>query len=508
MNVESDPFDVEAAAGDPSSTTATVPADGTVGESTTITITVEDEFGNRVEGVEDELSVSINGANNVASVDPISDDGNGIYSASYAPSNSGTDNIEITLDETEISGGPYTSDVSAGSADAGESEINAAPASIPADGASTSTVTVQLRDAGGNALASGGDNVGLSTTAGTLLNSLSDNADGTYSQELQSSASAETATVTGTLDGDVIGSVNVVFEALQASQISSLTIADAEIPVDGSTTVTATVLDTENNPIEGVTVSFGSNEPSRATVDAGSALTDENGLATVGVTGATDEPGPVTITASISAADADVATSDSETVDLTVVTGGASASESGIEADRLGGVVADGSDSSELTITVRDGGGNELVGEDVFFSVTSGSGALSGSSWSTDGSGQATAALTSTEAGTVSVTGYLGSNTSGDREIGAVAVDFEDNSEFTLTDPGNQTTDEAFFLEITGAQAVNGDALDGSVNVTVTSNEDGEVHNDNVTFSGGVASVPLTLTTAATHTLNRLVWTG
>ena len=140
------------------------------------------------------------------------------------------------------------------------------------------TIRIGLKDANGNELTTGGDNVSLSTDAGTLLNSISDNADGTYSQELQSSASAETATVTGTLDGDVIGTVDVVFEGLQASQISTLTIDDSEIPVDGSTSVTATVLDTEGNPIEGVEVSFESDAPSRATVDA-SSITGTNGEA-------------------------------------------------------------------------------------------------------------------------------------------------------------------------------------------------------------------------------------
>ena len=89
--------------------------------------------------------------------------------------------------------------------------------------------------------------------------------------------------MTGTLDGDVIGTVDVVFEGLQASQISTLTIDDSEIPVDGSTSVTATVLDTEGNPIEGVEVSFESDAPSRATVDA-SSITGTNGEATAQVT--------------------------------------------------------------------------------------------------------------------------------------------------------------------------------------------------------------------------------
>ncbi|MCK5411878.1 MAG: hypothetical protein KAJ67_07275, partial [Gemmatimonadetes bacterium] len=80
------------------------------------------------------------------------------------------------------------------------STITASPTSITADVASTSTVTVQLKDAGGNDLTVGGDAVTLATTLGTLSAPVTDNGDGSYTATLTSATTAGTATVTGTVN--------------------------------------------------------------------------------------------------------------------------------------------------------------------------------------------------------------------------------------------------------------------------------------------------------------------
>lgn len=83
--------------------------------------------------------------------------------------------------------------------------ITTADTQIAADGTTTTLVTIQLRDINGNNITTGGYPVTLGTTAGLLLGSLQDNGDGTYTQFLQSSSSAETAILTGTLDADGAG---------------------------------------------------------------------------------------------------------------------------------------------------------------------------------------------------------------------------------------------------------------------------------------------------------------
>ncbi|MCA1800358.1 MAG: hypothetical protein LC650_03605, partial [Actinobacteria bacterium] len=115
----SNAFDVIPAAADPSSTTALVP-NGAAGDVTDITITVNDEFGNRVSGEAGNLSVTVSGANAVASVSTITDDGNGIYTTGYTPESTGTDQISIELNGTAIAGSPYSSNVITSDADAVE----------------------------------------------------------------------------------------------------------------------------------------------------------------------------------------------------------------------------------------------------------------------------------------------------------------------------------------------------------------------------------------------------
>jgi parallel beta-helix repeat protein len=84
-------------------------------------------------------------------------------------------------------------------ADPATSTITAAPISISADGASTSTITVQLKDSFGNNLTAGGDTVLLNTTLGSL-GSVTDNLDGTYTATLTAGVTPGTATVTGTVN--------------------------------------------------------------------------------------------------------------------------------------------------------------------------------------------------------------------------------------------------------------------------------------------------------------------
>ncbi|MFN2431149.1 MAG: hypothetical protein ABR574_14150, partial [Cryomorphaceae bacterium] len=78
---------------------------------------------------------------------------------------------------------------------------------------------------------------------------------------------------------------------------------------------------------------------------------------------------------------------------------------------------------------------------------------------------------------------------------------FTDGSGFTVADPGGQTAGQEFNLGISDASGVDGVLLESSINVTVTSDLDGVVHNATVSFTGGAANVPVTLTTADDHTL-------
>ena len=125
---------------------------------------------------------------------------------------------DFTLTATNTGGSEFGASnsftVLSGAASADMSTISSASSVIKSDGSSTTLITVQLKDAGGNNQLAGGETVNLLTNAGTLLGSIVDNADGTYTQSLQSSTSVETATVTGVLNGTgMTDSTNVQFDS-------------------------------------------------------------------------------------------------------------------------------------------------------------------------------------------------------------------------------------------------------------------------------------------------------
>lgn len=80
------------------------------------------------------------------------------------------------------------------------STIAAAQTTISADGLSTTTITVQLKDGLGNNLTSSGGTVIIYTTAGTI-SVVTDNNDGTYTAVLTSAATEALATLTFTING-------------------------------------------------------------------------------------------------------------------------------------------------------------------------------------------------------------------------------------------------------------------------------------------------------------------
>ncbi len=84
--------------------------------------------------------------------------------------------------------------------DADKSKIQVNPAEIPADGITTSLITIRPYSRTGEMLPPG-QQVRLFTTAGTLLDSLSPSPDGSYQQRLCSSRQPETATLSAAING-------------------------------------------------------------------------------------------------------------------------------------------------------------------------------------------------------------------------------------------------------------------------------------------------------------------
>ena len=158
----------------PDRSAATVPA-GTAGTATTISIHLQDEFGTPVEGAAGSIAVAVTGANEVSSV-PVTDQGTGAYSASYTPTHSGLDMVDVVVSGGRLHESPFASFVVPGPASPARTM-----AQVSREGffIFTITIVVTTLDAQGNLLGRGGDHVEVQPSGG-LVRDAEDRGDGTY----------------------------------------------------------------------------------------------------------------------------------------------------------------------------------------------------------------------------------------------------------------------------------------------------------------------------------------
>lgn len=159
---------------DAGESSASVP-DGRAGETTVISIRLNDEFGTRVEDEAGSVAVNVSGVNPAAGLE-VKDEGDGNYSARYTPKRSGTDRVEIRVNGDALSGSPFSSTVNTGPASPSTSTVT-----VIREGAFiyTYTVVVSTQDAEGNVLRHGGDHVQVQPIGGDIRDA-QDVGDGTY----------------------------------------------------------------------------------------------------------------------------------------------------------------------------------------------------------------------------------------------------------------------------------------------------------------------------------------
>ena len=83
--------------------------DGQAGQVTTILIQGRDQFGNALTSGGGSATFVVTGANAISG--SLVDNGDGTYTGSYTPTNSGTDAVDVLIDSQPIQGSPYTSNV-------------------------------------------------------------------------------------------------------------------------------------------------------------------------------------------------------------------------------------------------------------------------------------------------------------------------------------------------------------------------------------------------------------
>ena len=197
------PVMVNFVAGAASAELSTLTASGAMleanGSSTlALTVQLQDRFNNPLTAGGDAVVIAI--SSGAGSLSATSDNGDGSYSAVFtAASLPGEATFSATVNGASLISSASVEQV-VGAADASQSEISASETSLEADGRSTAQILVQLRDATGNAISSGGDSLQLAVSQGSL-SALIDNQNGSYSATFTAGNSPGIATISGILNG-------------------------------------------------------------------------------------------------------------------------------------------------------------------------------------------------------------------------------------------------------------------------------------------------------------------
>ncbi len=376
-------------------------------DSTGVTVTVVDDHGDRMPG---RRVVVTSTAGELAGV---VDEGDGTYTTTLTSTATvGLVTLGFTIDGQRADATTTVAFV-AGPASSEASTISAAPGSIAADGESTSSVIVRVRDTYNNPVA--GRAVVISTTNGEITPT-TDQGDGTYTATLKAPSEPGSALLGFTVDGHGgFGTTTVVFTDGDTSLTrSTITASPDEITADGETTSTVTVrvLDEHDRLVPGrdvvVMASAGS---------IGRVRDNGDGTHTATLRSSTSVEEAV-LGFAVDYQDAPA------TATVRFVAGPPSAVISTIGAEPSS-LEADGRAESAITVRALDAHANPVPGRDVV--IASGAGQITGT---TDrGDGTYTATLTSPTTAGTTVVGFTVDGTQGEASVivtftaGAVALD-------------------------------------------------------------------------------------
>ncbi len=508
-------------AGGPSATKSTVVASPTSVKATTgtstVTVTALDANSNPLSGATVTLtptpSATVTGTGGTATT-------NGAGVATYSVQDTTAESVQFsasisaTVTHTGTGGitsvetaTPVTSPTVAftGPTNAANSTIVATPASVPADGSSTATVLVTLKDVNGNPVA--GSTVHLSPGSGSsvITGSGSSGQSGPSGPNGQveftvSDLNVESVAYTATDITDSVtlaATVTVGFTGQPSTATSTVVPNVNTLEVGGTVHITVTLRDRNSNPVSGKNVFVqglnGVGGSSSAVVTTVQAVTDGNGVATFTATDST----PETVTFQATDVTDSINFPDSSAQQVTFTAAPTEATTSTVVASPSS-VPADGTTSSTITVTLTDGSGNPILisGDHVTLSQGAGMHATIGA-------------------------GSPGTNTN--QEVFPVTDLFPESVVFTATDAHSVVINERPTVTFTpsASEASNSTVAtsaanvpaDGSTAATITvtlKNKLGSPivgHTVHLAASGGShatitpqASAPLTTTTATTGT--------
>ena len=464
-----------------------VPASVVSGVPASVTVTAKDAFANIVTGYVGIVHFSSN--------DPAAslpgdytftggDAGVHTFTNGYTLFTTGARTVTAsdTVSPAVTGTSPFIS-VTPGAASGATSTIAASPISILANGVTTSTITVTLKDVTGNLLTAGGNAVALATTSGTL-SAVTDNGNGTYTATLTSSTVAGVASVSGTVDlAPIAIGTTVTFHPGPATSFDVTGPATATAGTAGSYTVTAR--DAFGNVATGYvgTAHFTSSDsqallPANYTFTGGDAGVHVFAAITLKTAGTQTVTATDTVTATITGTSAGVAVSGLG-VDANVSTVTASPAA----------VIADGSATTTITVTLKDLYGNPVAGKTVTVAHTGSASVSSGGSGTSDGAGVATFTATDATPETVTFSSVGDSVTLTQQAAVNYTTGVLDHivisppSSTISSDGGSQT------YTVTGFDATNHSLGDFTSGSTFTITPDGSCVNATATCSATTAGV-------------------
>jgi len=378
---------------DDSGLPTSITADGV--STSTVTVQLKDAQNNNLTNSAGTVTL----ATTIGILSGVIDGLNGTYRATLTSTTTGVAVISGALNGAALVH-TATVQVNPGAASTNTSTITAVPSAVTADGVSTSTVTVQLKDAQGNNVTNSAGTVMLATTRG-VLGAVTDLSNGTYRAALTSTTSG-VATVSGTLNGaTLVHTASVTFYAGAAAHLVIVT-----------------------PPVGGGSGGLLNTQPVLAFQDAYGNLVDTNIEVTVVVTGAGGVLGGTT---NITAVGGVVAYTNrtlagttgmlytltftggglsTNSVGVTVQPGAASTNTTTLVAFPTS-ITADGVSTSTVTVQLKDANNNNLTNSTgtVILSTTIGivSGVIDGLN------GTYTATLTATTTGVATISGTLNS---------------------------------------------------------------------------------------------------
>jgi adhesin/invasin len=384
------------------STVAIAPASVAVGSTSTITFTAKDANGNPMPTGGATVLFSLGTGTGQGTFGPVTDQGNGTYTATFTGTTAGTNTIKATLNGTAVTTTAPTVNV-VGPADPTKSTVAASPTSILVNG--TSNVTLTAKDANGSQLTSGGGTVVFSLGTGTAqgtFGTVTDNGNGTYSATFTGTTSG-TNTIKATFNGTPVTTtaptINVTTAIADATK-STVAIAPASIATNGTSTVTLTAKDANGNAITsgGATVVF-STGIGTGQGTFGTVTDNANGTYTATFTGTT--AGTNTIRATLNG------TTVSTVAPTITIVGPASAAQSLVALAPTS--IANGS-TTTVTLTAKDANGNQepAGGSTVVFALGAGTADGTFGTVTDNGNGTYTSIFTATTAGTNTVTATIG----------------------------------------------------------------------------------------------------